>query len=155
MPTPVVGGDRCAIELLCATLIHQVVPFFTCIHDAPLVEKLAGTLQSGQFFLGNFVQRSGGIVQRVRPVEPFSCEESIITAVISDFLKQFDAFGGAAKLLQRTGLPVRAHLVVRIGIRQFLGGLKDLLPVPFMQGQAQAHVPERVVAQVIGSGFHQ
>ena len=124
MPTPVAGGDRCAIELLRATLIHQVIPFFTRIHDAPLVEELAGTLQSGQFFPGNFVRRSGGIVQGVRPVEPFSREEPVVTAVISDFLEQFDAFGGAAKLLQRAGLPVRAHLVVRIGVRQFLGSLR-------------------------------
>lgn len=155
MPTPVAGGDGCKIELLYAALIHQVVPFFTRVHDAPLMEELASPLQRGRFFPGDLFQKSGGIVQGVRPVEPFSREEPVVAAVIGDFLEQLDTFGSAAKLLQRAGLPVRAHLLVWIGIRQFLGSLKNLLPVPFMQGQAQTHVPERVVTQVIGRGFHQ
>lgn len=155
MPAPVAGGDGCKVEFLHAALIHQVVPFFTRVHDAPLMEELASPLQRGWFFPGDLFHRGRGMVQGVRPVEPFSREEPVVTTVIGDFLEQLGAFGSAAKLLQRAGLPVRAHLPVWIGIWQFLGSLENLAPVPFMQGQAQAHVPERVVTQVIGSGFHQ
>ena len=155
MPTPLVGGDGRAIELFLAALTHQVVPFLTRVHDAPLVEELAGALQRGRFFRGDFVQRGGGIVQGMRPVESLGCQKSVVAAVVGDFLEQLGAFGGTTELFQRAGLPVRAHLLVRIGIRQFLGGFQDLLPVPFVQGQAQAHVSERAVAQIRGRGFHQ
>ena len=155
MPSPAVGGNRRVVEQFLVVLSQQVVPLFARVHDAAVMVELACALQRGRPFGGVFLQLNRGIVQGVRLVEPLSREEAVEATLQGDLLEQFDALSGAAELLQCPGLPVRAHLVVRVGVRQFLGSLQDLVPVPFVQGQAQAHVPECVVVQVGGSGLHQ
>ena len=155
VPTPAVGRDRGMVELFLVALGHQVVPFFARIHDASVEVEFAGAFQCGQPSHGIVLQLNRSVVQGMRAVEPLGREEAVVAAVLGNLLEQFGAFGSAAELLQCPSLPVRTHLVVRVGVRQFLGGFQDSPPVSFVQGQAQAHVPELVVAQIRGCGIHQ